>query len=38
MTAISFFAGVQLLVLGILGEYLGRLVHEVQGQAAFSYR
>ena len=35
MTAISFFAGVQLLVLGILGEYLGRLVHEVKGRPLF---
>ena len=35
MTAISFFAGVQLLVLGILGEYLGRLLHEVQARPLF---
>ena len=35
MTAISFFAGVQLLVLGILGECLGRLVHEVQARPLF---
>lgn len=35
MTAISFFTGVQLLVLGILGEYIGRLVHEVQARPLF---
>ena len=35
MTAISFFAGVQMLMLGVLGEYLGRLVHEVQARPLF---
>jgi dolichol-phosphate mannosyltransferase len=35
MTAISFFAGVQLLMLGILGECLSRLVHEVQARPLF---
>ena len=32
MVAVSFFGGVQLLVLGILGEYLGRVVDEVRGR------
>jgi dolichol-phosphate mannosyltransferase len=35
MTAIALFAGVQLLVLGIIGEYLGRLVHEAKGRPLF---
>ena len=33
MTAIALFSGVQLLVLGIIGEYLGRLVQESRGAA-----
>ena len=35
MTAIALFAGVQLLVLGIIGEYLGRLVQEAKGRPLF---
>jgi len=35
MTAIALFAGVQLLVLGIMGEYLGRLVQEAKGRPLF---
>ena len=35
MTAISLFSGAQLLVLGILGEYLGRLVQEAKGRPLF---
>jgi polyisoprenyl-phosphate glycosyltransferase len=35
MTAIALFAGVQLLVLGIMGEYLGRLVLEAKGRPLF---
>jgi dolichol-phosphate mannosyltransferase len=35
MTAITFFAGMQLLVLGIMGEYLGQLVHEAKGRPLF---
>jgi len=35
MTAIALFAGVQLLVLGIMGEYLGRLVQEGKGRPLF---
>lgn len=35
MTAIALFAGVQLLVLGIIGEYLGRLVQESKGRPLF---
>jgi dolichol-phosphate mannosyltransferase len=35
MTAISLFAGAQLLVLGIQGEYLGPLVHEAKSRPPF---
>jgi dolichol-phosphate mannosyltransferase len=35
MTAIALFAGVQLIVLGIIGEYLGRLVNEAKGRPLF---
>ncbi|MDP2801311.1 MAG: glycosyltransferase family 2 protein [Phreatobacter sp.] len=35
MAATSLFAGVQLLVLGILGEYLGRLVQESKNRPLF---
>jgi dolichol-phosphate mannosyltransferase len=35
MTAIALFAGVQLIVLGIIGEYLGRLVQETKGRPLF---
>jgi glycosyltransferase involved in cell wall biosynthesis len=35
MAAIALFAGVQLLVLGIIGEYLGRLVQEAKGRPLF---
>ena len=35
MTAVALFAGVQLLVLGIIGEYLGRLVQEAKGRPLF---
>ncbi len=35
MTAIALFSGVQLLVLGIIGEYLGRLVQESKGRPLF---
>ena len=32
---VAFFAAVQLIVLGIIGEYLGRLVNEVKGRPLF---
>ena len=35
MAALTLFAGVQLLVLGIIGEYLGRLVQESKGRPLF---
>jgi polyisoprenyl-phosphate glycosyltransferase len=35
MTAIAPFSGVQLVVLGIIGEYLGRLVQESKGRPLF---
>lgn len=35
VTAIALFSGVQLLVLGIMGEYLGRLVQESKGRPLF---
>ena len=35
MTAIALFSGVQLLVLGIIGEYLGRLFQQSKGRPLF---
>lgn len=35
LVATSLFAGTQLLVLGIMGEYLGRLVEEAKGRPLF---
>ena len=35
MAVITFFAGVQLAVLGVIGEYLGRLVHESKRRPMF---
>jgi polyisoprenyl-phosphate glycosyltransferase len=32
---VMFFAGVQLLSLGILGEYLGRIYEEVKGRPLY---
>jgi undecaprenyl-phosphate 4-deoxy-4-formamido-L-arabinose transferase len=38
MVAIAFFAGVQLLILGLLGEYLGRLFLNQSGVPQFVVR
>lgn len=36
VVAISFFSGTQLFVLGVFGEYLGRVVQEVKGRPLFT--
>jgi hypothetical protein len=33
--SVMFFAGVQLLCLGVIGEYLGRMYEEVKGRPLF---
>jgi glycosyltransferase involved in cell wall biosynthesis len=35
LVAISFFAGVQLMFLGVVGEYIGRIFEEVKGRPPF---
>jgi len=31
----TFFSGIQLLVLGLVGEYVGRIYEEVKGRSTF---
>jgi glycosyltransferase involved in cell wall biosynthesis len=38
LTLISLFGGLQLLCLGILGEYVGRALHEAKGRPAYIIR
>ena len=35
LVAISFFSGVQILTLGLIGEYLGRLFEEAKGRPIY---
>ena len=35
LVTISFFAGVQLMFLGVVGEYVGRIFEEVKGRPSF---
>jgi hypothetical protein len=35
MTVVTFLSGVQLLVLGVIGEYLGRMYEQVKGRPLF---
>lgn len=35
MTTLTFFAAVQLIVMGVIGEYIGRLMNEIKGRPLF---